>query len=147
MSDTATEALMWRKQALAEIASVKPRFIKKHEWQLTTDQEPDKVVLFIRMRHKNHPERVHVLKLTYGAGFPNERPRESFVDPNNYDNEGLEFWIDDGNHAFKRTHNPPSICLEGTYGFHHVLHKDRNPLVASLNKFLLEAQQCFDKTP
>jgi hypothetical protein len=147
MSDTTQEAVAWGEQALAEIASVKPRFIQKHEWQLTTREEQDKVILLVRMRHKRHPERIHVLKLLYGPGFPRERPRESFVDPNNYENEGLQFWIDDGNNAFKRNHNPAVICLEGTWGFHHVLHKERNPLVASLNKFLLEAQQCFDNTP
>lgn len=137
----------WREQALAEITSLKPRFVERHEWQLTTRQQQDSVVLFVRMRHKHHVERVHVLKLTYGPGFPRKRPRESFVDPDNYDCEGLKFWINDHDHAFKRNHNPPAICLEGTWGFHSVLHKDRDPLRSSLNKLLLEVQQCFDNTP
>lgn len=137
----------WRESALNEIASVKPRFIERNEWDLTIRQEQNTVTLLVKMRHKRHKDRVRVLKLTYGPGFPRERPRESFVDPSNYDNEGLEFWIDDRDHAFKRNHNPPAICLEGTWGFHSVLHKDRDPLRASLNKLLLEVQQCFDNTP
>lgn len=138
---------VWRALALAEIASVKEHFIRRNEWQLTTIEEPDRIMLFVRLRHKAHPERIRVLKLVYGTGFPRVRPREGFVDPNNFQNEGLEFWIDDNEQAFKRNHNPAAICLEGTWGFHHVLHQDRDPMRASLNKLLLEIQQCFDKTP
>ena len=141
------EVVEWREQALAEIASVKPQFTRRHEWQLETRLEQDKIILFVRMRHNRHTDRIRVLKLTYGPGFPRERPRESFVDPSAYNNEGLEHWIDDNNHAFKPNHNPPVICLEGTWGFHQVLHKERDPFRASLNKLLLEVQQCFNNTP
>lgn len=147
MDTQATEAIEWCEQARLEIASVKPHFIRRHKWQLTTREEQDKIILFVRLQHKYHTDRIRVLKLTYGPGFPRERPRESFVDPNDYDSEGLEYWIDDNNRAFKSNHNPPVICLEGTWGFHQVLHKERDPFRASLNKLLLEVQQCFNNTP
>jgi hypothetical protein len=141
------ENLEWQRTALAEIASVKPRFIEKHGWQLRVVEDTDRVTLYVRLRHKHHRERVRMLRLVYGPGFPGERPREGFVNPEDPDQEGLEFWIDDGEGAFKLKHNPPVICLEGTWGFHHELHRDRDPRRSSLNKLLLETQQCLDKTP
>lgn len=137
----------WKERAIDEIASVKLQFIKRHEWQLQTIVDKSQVVLYVRLRHKSHPERIRIFRLVYGPGFPQERPREGFVDPENWDREGTEFWIDDGEQAFKRTHNPPVICLEGTWGFHQVLHRERDPLRANLNKLLLEVQACFNRTP
>jgi hypothetical protein len=135
----------WQKAALAEIASLKPRFIENHGWQLKVVEGAGRVTLYVRLRHKNDPERVRMLRLAYGPGFPGERPREGFVNPNDLEQEGPEYWIHDGNGAFRLDHNPAVICLEGTWGFHHVLHRDRDPRHASLNKLLLEIQQCFDK--
>lgn len=137
----------WKRLALAEVASVKEHFCEKYEWELRTVETNTTVTLFVRLRHKKHPDRIRVLKLTYGPGFPQQRPRESFVNPDNFEQEGVEFWIDDGNRAFKVTHNPPVICLEGTWGFHHKLHRERDPLKANLNKLLVEIQKCYDKTP
>ncbi len=145
----ADEIPAWKKQAQAEIASVKEHFINLHGWVITSEEALERITLFVRLRHTNHPERIRVLKLEYGPEFPQVRPREGFVDPNDYQKDGLEFWIDDSQQkqAFKREHNPPVICLEGTWGFHSVLHKERDPMRASLNKLLLEIQQCFDLTP
>jgi hypothetical protein len=137
----------WKEKALQEIASVKQHFIHKHGWQLKTVDGDDHITLYVRLTHRNHPERIRMLRLVYGPGFPTERPREGFIDPENPDQEGIEFWIDDGERAFKRGHNPPVICLEGTWGFHQVLHRERDPLRANLNKLLLEIQSCFDQTP
>lgn len=137
----------WQRQALAEIASIKQRFIEKHGWQLKVAEDAECITLYVRLHHRRHPERIRMLRLDYGPGFPGERPREGFVNPDDLEQEGIEYWIDDGNGAFKPQHNPPVICLEGTWGFHHVLHRDRDPRRASLNKLLLEIQQCFDKTP
>ncbi|MCI0590814.1 MAG: hypothetical protein L0Y67_04300 [Gammaproteobacteria bacterium] len=137
----------WHAKALAEIASIKQHFIEKYGWQIKVVENTDLITLYMRLQHIRHPERVHMLRLAYGPGFPEERPREGFVNPNDLEQEGLEYWIDDSEGAFKLKHNPAVICLEGTWGFHHVLHRDRDPRHASLNKLLLEIQQCFDRTP
>lgn len=136
----------WRQTALAEIASIKPRFIEKHGWQITVVADESRVTLFVRLRHVRDPKRVRMLRLVYGPGFPAERPREGFVNPDDLEQEGLEFWINDGEGALKLQRTVPVICLEGTWGFHHVLHRDRDPRRASLNKLLLEIQECYDKT-
>lgn len=145
MGEEAT-AKRWKEKALQEIAMIKPRFVQRCGWQLETVIEEDRVILYVRLQHRHHPARVRVLRLTYGPSFPDERPREAFVDPENPDQEGIEFWIDDGERAFKQNHNPPVICLEGTWGFHHRLHKDRDPSQANINRLLLEIQTCFDRT-
>lgn len=146
MGEQDSDSKHWRDLALAEISSVKDYFKRKHNWQLTVVEESEQIKLYVRFQHKRHCDRVRVLRLVYGPGFPRERPREDFVDPNNFAKVGQEFWIDDGDRAFKLTNEPPAICLEGTWGFHQVLHRERDPLRANLNKLLLEIQQCFDET-
>lgn len=136
----------WREEALKEIKSIKPYWIRKYRWNPQVVVLEDKVVLYLRFTHSHLSNRQKILRLEYGPNFPAERPREGFVNPHKWDEEGLEYWINDGGRAFKRDHNPPVICLEGTWGFHQVLHRERDPLQANLNKLLLEIQQCFDIT-
>jgi hypothetical protein len=140
------EPLNWRERTLAEITSVKPHFVRKHQWELTTSELAEAIILYVRFRHTKQADRVKVLRLVYGAKFPLERPQEGFVNPEDYKQEGLEFWINDNQGAFKTKNVPPAICLVGTYGFHHVLHKDRSPLQVNLTTLLAEIQAQYDKT-
>lgn len=137
----------WKSAAKTEIGSIKGHFAQKHGWKISIREEPDYIYLFVEFRHARKPDNRKVFRLAYSPSFPTERPRENFVNPENFDQEGPQFWIDDGQSAFKSQHNPPVICLEGTWGFHHNLHRDRPPERAVLTKLLLEIQACYDKTP
>ena len=139
------DTLDWKVAARAEIESIKDHFAKKHGWRIFVREEPECILLFVEFRHAFKPENRKVLCLSYGPHYPSERPRESFVNPDNFNEEGSQFWIDDGQKAFKSRQNPPVICLEGTWGFHHKLHRDRPPEKAILTKLLLEIQTCFNK--
>jgi len=135
----------WREQALKEIESIKQHFITKYGWGVSRVDESARTLLYVRFINKTQTQPIEkVLRLAYEEGFPNQRPREGFVNPTDLSQEGLEFWMDDGQQAFKSTHNPPVICLEGTWGFHHILHKERDPHKANINKLLLEVQKCFE---
>ncbi len=51
-------------------------------------------------------------------GYPLTAPSVVFVNPVDRKAEGGEFWPDDGNRAFKRTENPPFICVRGIREYH-----------------------------
>lgn len=140
------QAPIWRELAWNEINSIKPYLIKKYAWEITVKEEENQIFLYVRMRHAQNCENVKVLRLEYGSKFPNERPRENFVNPSNLDEAGIQYWIKDNEQAFKTRRNPPVICLPGTWGFHHDLHKERDPLQANLNRLLRDVQICFNKT-
>lgn len=137
----------WKSAAKAEIASIKKHFAEKHDWQISFEEGSDQLHLYVVFRHASRTDYKKVLRLTYMAEFPTVRPREAFVNPENYGQEGPEFWIDDQQKAFKSQQQPPVICLEGTWGFHHKLHRDRPVEKAVLTKLLLEIQACFNRTP
>ena len=82
----------WRELVHSEINSIKQYFIQKYGWVLQTKEGNDFVHLFVRMHHAGDVNKVKVLRLTYGSKFPNERPREDFVNPDDYQEAGLAFW-------------------------------------------------------
>lgn len=137
--------ITWKDLAWKEIHDIKPFFLEKYGWEVKTDEDGDQIRLYVRMPHPSKDE-LKVLLLTYDAGFPQKRPREDFANPENYDETGTQFWINDGQHAFKSNHNPPVICLQGTWGFHHVLHKEKDAMKANLNLLLRDVQLCYNKT-
>jgi len=140
-----SKAADWKQAAWSEIQSIKPYYIQRHGWEIKTEEDDDSIRLHVKMAHQEKGP-VKVFLLTYTSGFPEIRPREDFVNPDNYSQSGIEYWIEDNQQAFKTTHNEgPIICLQGTWGFHHVLHKDRDPLQAKINLLLKEVQLCFNR--
>ena len=138
--------ITWRELVRKEIKSIKPYLIEKYAWGITFKEEENHIFLYVRMRHGQHHEKVKVLRLVYGPKFPKERPREDFVNPDNFDEDGIQYWINDQQQAFKTDRVPPVICLQGTWGFHHDLHKEKDPLQANLNRLLRDVQICFNKS-
>lgn len=134
----------WKKQALAEIEGIKSFWSRKYGWAPVTNEGDDHVDLFITFRRAKEPDRRFVLKLRYEKDFKTAGRREDFVDPEDLSQAGEERWPQ-GVRGFKSNRKRPAICLEGTYGFHSDLHQDRDGRLASLNKLLLEIQQCFDE--
>jgi hypothetical protein len=135
----------WRKLVRKEIESIKPYLIEKYAWEITCHEAENEVLLYVRMFHRQNPENVKVLRLAYGPNFPNERPHENFVHPDDFSDSGIRYWINDGQQAFKTDRVPPVICLQGTWGFHHDLHKEKDPLQANLNRLLRDVQICLNK--
>src|SRR5687768_9871064 len=123
----------WRQRARSEIRGVKEFWSRRYGWSPeirnagpeTIDRPID---LYVRFSRK---DRVFVLRLRYQEDFETAGRREAFVDPEDWRLTGPQFWPHDVA-AVKATHNPPSICLEGTWGFHSVLHKERDGRVANL---------------
>lgn len=140
------QAITWRELAWTEIRSIKSYLIEKYAWEITFNEDENRIFLYVRMQHQKDAKNVKVLRLEYGPNFPNERPRENFANPSNFDEIGTQYWIRDNEQAFKAGRNPPVICLPGTWGFHHDLHKERDPLQANLNQLLRDVQICFNRT-
>lgn len=132
----------WRTNALAEIRGIKPHWGQRYGWAPVVRERDGCIELFVRFNSRKLG-RTFTLRLRYQNDFETAGRREAFVDPENLDVEGLEFWPPEKG-AFKRNHNPPAICLEGTYGFHSHLHKDRDGRQANLNRLLIEIQQCLN---
>jgi hypothetical protein len=75
-----------------------------------------------------------LLKITCDGEFPLEPADYVFVNPVTKQDDGLEFWPNEGQEAFKiDNQNPRWICLAGTreYKKHHSEHQF-NPKVNSL---------------
>jgi hypothetical protein len=143
----------WRAEALEEIRSIKPRWIEKYGWspdinaQGELENEIDLYVRFQRLeadQPTDAPPRSYLLRLRYLADFKAAGRREQFVDPEDRTREGAEYWPTNIN-GFNPGANPPTICLEGTYGFHSQLHRERAGERANLNRLLLEIQKCLSQ--
>ncbi len=141
----------WRAEALEEIRSIKPRWVEKYGWspQIDTDEEhADYIDLYVRFRRREPGQaadaapKTYVLRLRYLADFKTAGRREQFVDPEDWTKEGSAYWPT-GVTGYNPGSSPPTICLEGTYGFHSQLHRERDGRRANLNKLLLEIQKCL----
>ena len=131
----------WRNKALAEIQGIRPHWVQKHGWAPRVEQGDEHLGLHINFTQRSG--RKYLLRLRYEKDFETAGRREAFVNPDAPDREGLEFWPDGD--AFKKSENPPKICLEGVYGFHSGLHRDRDGRAAKLNKLLMEIQKCLNR--
>jgi hypothetical protein len=60
----------------------------------------------------------YTIRLRCDGGYPLNPPSVVFVNPNDYALEGNQFWPDDGEQAFKRSQNPPFICVPGIREYH-----------------------------
>jgi len=74
----------------------------------------DVFVTFVRMKD-NHR---YTMRLRCDNGYPLAAPSVTFVNPENRGVEGGQFWPDDGNRAFKKSDNPPFICVRGIREYH-----------------------------
>lgn len=133
----------WRDSAITEARSVKKLWAIRYEWDPIVIENDDWIDLFIQFRIKGNPERIHILRLRYEMDFETAGRREAFVNPENHEEAHLQYWPT-GVGVIKNTHNPPAICLWGTWGFHSVLHKDEDGRKANLNILLIEIQQCLN---
>lgn len=137
----------WKAEALEEIECLKPRWVARFGWAPSVRNEEEHIDLFVRVMRRRCSEDVFLLRLRYEPDYKTAGRREAFVNPDNLEEEGLEFWPD-GVRGFKRhegKQKPPMICLEGTWGFHSNLHRDRDGRTASLNRLLMEVQGCMDE--
>jgi len=141
----------WRAEALEEIHSIKPRWAEKYGWSPevdVADDHTDWIDLYVRFRRREGGQaadvspKTYVLRLRYHADFKTAGRREQFVDPEDRSKEGAAYWPT-GVRGFNPGASPPTICLEGTYGFHSQLHRDRGGRRANLNKLLMEIQKCL----
>ena len=138
----------WREEARAEVSSIKDHWATKYGWEPSVDEPPgaEFIDLFVHLT----PERVtsdegsdakYLLRLRYMDDFVTAGRREQFVDPSDRLREGPEFWPP--GRGFNPKRHPPAICLEGTYGFHSDLHRERDGKLANINRLLLEIQRCI----
>ena len=132
----------WREDALAEISSIKCRWADRYDWRPYVVEGDDYIDLHIQFSSTKQLG-PFLLRLRYQPDFQIAGRRETFVDSGDGVTEGQQFWP--AGSAFKAGNNPPAICLEGTWGFHSSLHRDRDGKQASLNKLLMEIQRCLDQ--
>lgn len=129
--------------ARREIGRIKPAYVRSKGWTVATREREDAILLYVEMPHKG---RRHVLRLTCGPGMPAQRPREAFVNPDNWDEEGPQFWPSGG--PFRPSESGGVICIPGVWGFHEVLHRgDANhpPEQQTILKTLLMTQGQLDR--
>jgi len=148
----------WCENALAEIRSIRPHWAAKYEWSPEAKERNCWIDLYIHFTQRSKkaggssektgdsPEKPKrfVLRLRYKSDFETAGRLEAFVNPDNLEEEGSQYWPS-GVTGFNSTNSPPTICLEGTWGFHSFHHKDRDGRRANLNKLLMEIQKCLNK--
>lgn len=134
----------WREEALAEIDSIRSIWKERFGWRPEIRKHEDHIDLYVHFSREQTENDTYVLRLRYLPDFKTAGRAEAFVNPDDFKDEGTEFWPT-GSNAFKPNRDSPAICLEGTRGFHTDLHRDRDARKASLNKLLLEIQRCLDQ--
>lgn len=127
-----------------DIASLKASWVMKHRWAASAAQVTDATDLYIEFRRKREPDRRYVLRLRYQSGWKGAGRREEFVNPSDYSDCGPQYWPQNVD-GINPTHNPPAICLKGSWGYHSVLHTGESAEGTSLNRFLKELQQVMDR--
>jgi hypothetical protein len=142
----------WREEAVNEITRLKSYWVDKHGWQLEHVDADEVVDLFVRV-HSRRLGRTFLLRLRYLPDWQTTGRRETFVNPDDRTQEGIEFWPP---HGSVRGINPqyqpqpngpviPCICLKGVWGYHSVLHAGERPDGTTLLRFLVELQGVFDE--
>lgn len=142
----------WREAALAEAASLKPYYVAKYGWNPVVVESGAEVIdLFVHLRGGRFPQGEYVLRLRYQSDWQKAGRREAFVDPQDQNVAGREFWPPEGN-GLNPNHEvngvaTPAMCLRGVWGFHSVLHPER-PMEKEdpgLLSFLVELQWVMDR--
>lgn len=133
----------WRSRARAEIGGIKPFWSSKYGWSPVTEESDGAVDLFVTFHRAREPGKRYVLRLRYEEDFETAGRREEFVNPDDRTQAGKAYWPV-GVQGFQTGRTPLAICLEGTFGFHSGLHKERDGRLAVLNRLLMEVQKCLD---
>jgi len=138
----------WRDKALAEIESIKPFWAKKYGWNPSSIEREDCIDLYIHFERRTgvaagETGPKFVLRLRYKTDYETAGRIETFVNPENFDEEGVGFWPV-GVHGVNPNQNPQTICLEGTWGFHSHHHRERDGRAARINRLLMELQRCIN---
>ncbi|MDF1597273.1 MAG: hypothetical protein P1T08_14440 [Acidimicrobiia bacterium] len=138
--------MAWRDDARAEVDDLKPHFVEKHDWapRLVESDDAEALDLFVTLQSRKHPDNVFVLRLRYKPDWQTAGRREAFVDPDDPEREGIEYWPTDVS-GLKPQNNPPCICLRGTWGYHSVLHTDHLMGDTTLLNLLVELQTVLDR--
>lgn len=138
--------MAWKEEAREEIEALKTYFVEKHGWApRTVDRDDgDSLDLFVTFTSRRLDGRRFVLRLRYQPDWKVAGRRETFVNPDDPEREGIEHWPV-GISGINPQHNPPCICLRGAWGYHSVLHTDRPMGDSSLLNLLVELQEVFDQ--
>ncbi len=138
----------WREAALADAASINPRFVKKYGWQPRLDDSHDDYIdLFLHLRGKKLGDHEYLLRLRYLEDWQKAGRREDFANPDKSEEVGRPFWppLNTVN-GVNPDHQPvPAICLKGVYGYHSVLHANDPMSEAPVGRFLLELQKACNQ--
>ena len=142
--------MTWKEDARAEIEGLKPYFVTKYGWAPRTAEPSGQEMLdlFLTFTSKRLGGRVFGLRLRYLPDWQVAGRREAFVNPQQASEEGPEYWPPAAGttvRGINPRHNPPVICLRGTWGYHSVLHADRPMGDSTLLTLLLELQRVFDE--
>lgn len=83
--------------------------------------------------------RKYTIRLRCNNGYPLHPPSVVFVNPQDHTAEGSQFWPDDGGNAFKKSSNPPFICIPGIREYHeHHREVQFTPRDVALSKMVAE---------
>jgi hypothetical protein len=140
----------WREDARAEIGELKPYFVTKYGWapRIVEPGGQEILDLHLTLTSKRLAGRVFGLRLRYLPDWQVAGRREEFVNPRETTEEGPAYWPPaEGTsvRGINPRHDPPAICLRGTWGYHSVLHADRPMGDSTLLNLLLELQNVFDE--
>lgn len=133
----------WRGRARREIDGIRPYWRERYGWDPQVTEQEDAIDLFVRFSQRQPAgtaPREYMLRLRYQSDFETAGRREAFVNPEKPLDVGPGFWPAGG--PFRP--NESLICLEGTYGFHSNLHRDRDGRLAQLNRLLMEIQKLLN---
>jgi len=133
--------------ALEDAAPVSPRLARRHGWDPTVVRNEDSVDLFVRL-HRRSEEKTYVLRLRYLADWQVAGRRETFVNPDDLGEEGVQFWprgvrAVNPDHVQNGVHTP-AICIPGVWGYDSVLHPNE-PREASVTRFLHDLQTVMNE--
>jgi hypothetical protein len=112
---------------------------------LIEDLRVDGWDVFVTLTSKKD-EKKYTIRLRCDGGYPLNPPSVVFVNPANHSAEGNEFWPNDGERAFKRSQNPPFICVPGIREYHS--HHQGTPFTTrdvSLSKIVTELVTMMNK--
>jgi hypothetical protein len=135
----------WRERARKEIEGIKPYWNEQYGWDPHLEDGLDAIDLFVRFSEaqpSGATPRTYLLRLRYQSDFETAGRREAFVNPDKRTEEAPGFWPSSGGGVFRS--NESQICLEGTFGFHSHLHRERDGRVANLNRLLMEIQKILN---
>lgn len=141
----------WREKVRAEIYSLQLAWAEKYGWNPQVREHDEWIDLYVQFTSQSArsngppvPPHQFVLRLRYRSDFETAGRQEAFVNSKNWEEEGPHFWPT-GARGINPTSTPPFICLEGTWGFHSVHHRERDGRRANLNKLLIEIQKCLNE--